>query len=110
LGDPRLDVFKDPATLALTISTARHQPSIVGLLAVRYSILRRILLTGFGVIALLVAGGSFGGLYVYLHGPSFLGLVSAYVLYRLMTALRFPEDAYFGFCCVSFAFHFLDPF
>jgi len=37
-------------------------------------------------------------------------LLSAYVLYRLMTALRFPEDAYFGFCCVSFSFDFLDPF
>jgi hypothetical protein len=35
LGDPRLDVFKDPATLALTISTARHQPALMGLLAVR---------------------------------------------------------------------------
>ena len=37
LGDPRLDVFKDPATLALTISTARHQPALMGLLAVRRS-------------------------------------------------------------------------
>ena len=36
--------------------------------------------------------------------------LSAYILYRFITALRFPEDAYFGFCCVSFAFHFLDPF
>jgi len=33
--------------------------------------------------------------------------LSAYVLYRLITALRFPEDAYLGFCCVSFSFHFL---
>jgi hypothetical protein len=33
--------------------------------------------------------------------------LSAYILYRLITALRFPEDAYLGFCCVSFSFHFL---
>jgi hypothetical protein len=35
LGDPRLDAFKDPATLALTISMARNQPALMGLLAVR---------------------------------------------------------------------------
>ena len=34
----------------------------------------------------------------------------AYVLYRLISALRLPEDAHLGFCCVSFYFHFLCPF
>jgi len=36
--------------------------------------------------------------------------LSAYVLYRFISSLRFPDDAFFGFCCESFAFHFLDPF
>lgn len=35
LGDPRLDVFKDAATLALTISVARNQPSLITMLALR---------------------------------------------------------------------------
>ena len=47
--------------------------------------------------------------------PPVVGLLtdlplSAYVLYRFISALRFPEDANLSFCCVSFYFHFLDPF
>ena len=47
--------------------------------------------------------------------PAVVGLLSdlplsAYVLYRFISTLCFPEDAYFGFYCVSFYFHFLDPF
>ena len=47
--------------------------------------------------------------------PPVVGLLadlplSAYILYRPITALRLPEDAYFAFYCVSFYFHFLDPF
>ena len=32
--------------------------------------------------------------------------LSAYILYRFISALRFPLDAYFSFCCVSFAFNY----
>ena len=43
--------------------------------------------------------------------PAVVGLLadlplSAYVLYRFISALRFPLDAYFSFCCVSFAFNY----
>ena len=47
--------------------------------------------------------------------PPVVGLLtnlplSPYVLYRLTSALRLPEDANLSFCCISFSFHFLGPF